>query len=82
MGSVTGEISRMKNEAGESAMGDVVADADLASTRAPEKGGAEVAFMNPGSIRTGIEGPTVSYGNLYTAQPFGNQLTVHTMTGE
>jgi 5'-nucleotidase len=82
VGSVTGEISRMKNEAGESAMGDVIADAQLASTKAPEKGGAEIAFANSGSIRTGIGGPTVSYGNLYTAQPFSNQLTVHTMTGD
>ncbi len=82
VGSVTGEISRMKNDAGESALGDVLADAGLASARAPEKGGAEIAFMNAGSIRTGLEGPTVSYGALYTAQPFGNQLTVHTMTGD
>lgn len=82
VGSVTGEISRMKNEAGESAMGDVIADAQLASTKASEKGGAEIAFTNSGSIRTGIEGPKVSYGNLYTAQPFSNQLTVHTMTGD
>ncbi len=82
VGSVTGEINRERNEAGESAMGDVVADAQLASTRAPEKGGAEIAFMNEGGIRAGIAGPAVSYGNLYTAQPFTNQLTVHTMTGD
>jgi 5'-nucleotidase len=82
VGSVTGEISRTKNEAGESAMGDVVADAQLASTMAPENGGAEIAFMNSGGMRTGITGPAVSYDNLYTAQPFSNQLTVHTMTGD
>jgi 5'-nucleotidase len=82
VGSVTGEISKTKNEAGESAMGEVIADAQLASTRTREKGGAEVAFMNSGGIRTGIEGPAVSYDNLYTAEPFGNQLTVHTMTGD
>ena len=82
VGSITGEISREKNEAGESAMGEVVADANLASTKAQEKGGAEVAFINSGSIRTGLTRLAVSYDNLYTAQPFGNQLTVHTMTGE
>jgi 5'-nucleotidase len=82
VGSVTGEIDRMKNQAGESAMGDVVADAQLASTKTPEKGGAGIAFMNSGGLRAGIAGPTVSYGNLYTAQPFSNQLTVHTMTGD
>ena len=63
-------------------MGEVVADANLASTKAQEKGGAEVAFINSGSIRTGLTRLAVSYDNLYTAQPFGNQLTVHTMTGE
>jgi 5'-nucleotidase len=82
VGSVPGEISRAKNDAGESAMGDVVADAQLASTRAPEKGGAEIAFMNSGGIPAGIDGPAVSYGNLYTAEPFNNQLMVHTMTGD
>jgi 5'-nucleotidase len=91
VGSVTGDITRAVNEAGESPLGDVIADAQLASTSPPGKGGAVVAFMNRGGIRTdlvashqaGGERPgAVTYGELFSVQPFGNVLSVFTMTGE
>jgi len=75
------------NAAVESALGDVIADAQLASMRALEKGGGQIAFMNSGGIRADIDstaatGRTVSFGDLYAVQPFGNRLMVVTMTGE
>ncbi|WP_161571033.1 bifunctional metallophosphatase/5'-nucleotidase [Granulicella sibirica] len=85
VGSIAGEISRKQNAAGESAMGDVIADAQLTSVAAKENGGAELAFMNTGGIRAELPatGPgEVSFGELYAVQPFGNQITVLTMTGE
>ena len=89
VGTVTGEISSRRNDAGESALGDVIADGQLAAVSAPENGGAVVAFMNSGGIRGGIAGRIrpdgmrdVSFGDLYSVQPFGDQLTVSTMTGE
>ncbi|MPY65691.1 bifunctional metallophosphatase/5'-nucleotidase [Deinococcus sp. SDU3-2] len=80
------QITRTANAAGESALGDVIADSQLAATRAPEKGGAVIAFMNPGGIRADLPvrpNPTrtVTYGDVFTVQPFGNTLTVVTLTG-
>jgi 5'-nucleotidase len=91
VGSVTADLLHTANTAGESALGDVVADAQLAATRAPGKGGAVVAFMNTGGLRADIVarppvGSTaageVTYRDLYSVQPFGNVLTVVTLTGE
>jgi 5'-nucleotidase len=90
VGSVTADILRANNTAGESALGDVIADAQLAATKDPLFGGAVVAFMNPGGIRADIvygqssggEGPgQVTYGELFTVQPFSNVMTVMTCTG-
>ncbi|WP_019585596.1 bifunctional metallophosphatase/5'-nucleotidase [Deinococcus apachensis] len=81
------QITRAQNAAGESALGDVIADSQLAATRAPEKGGAVIAFMNPGGIRAdlpvNLPNPQrkVTYGDAFTVQPFGNILTVITLTG-
>jgi 5'-nucleotidase len=91
VGSVTGDIMRRANGAGESALGDVIADAQLTSTHPAGHGGAVVAFMNSGGIRADLlansprpaAGPgDVTYGELFTVQPFGNVMTVLTMTGE
>ncbi len=81
VGSVTAEITRTPNDAGESAMGDLIADAQLEATRAARPGGAQVAFTNNGGIRAGLRGGEVTFGELYTAQPFGNSLVTMTLTG-
>jgi 5'-nucleotidase len=90
VGSQSTDITRSGNAAGESALGDVIADAMLASASPANKGGAVVAFMNPGGIRadltasnsSGGEAPgQVTYSELFTVQPFSNVLTVLTVTG-
>lgn len=90
IGSITADITRAQNAAGESALGDVIADAQLADTRPANKGNAVVAFMNPGGIRTdlifsqisGGEQPgQVTYGESFAVQPFGNTLMTMTLTG-
>jgi 5'-nucleotidase len=85
VGAVTETLRRMQNEqTGESALGDVVADAHLAATSAENLGGAVIAMTNPGGIRADIvkrpDGP-VSYGDVFAAQPFRNQLMTMTLTG-
>ena len=55
-GSVTETLSRTPNNAGESPLGDIIADAQLAATRATSNGGADIAFTNPGGVRTDIAG--------------------------
>jgi len=91
IGRITADITRAQNAAGESALGDVIADAQLAATRPANKGGAVVAFMNPGGIRadlvfnqqSGGERPgEVTFGESFTVQPFGNNLVTMTLTGE
>lgn len=86
VGSVRTALTRRANDAGESALGDVIADAHLAATSAPEKGGAVVAFTNTGGIRADIvpaaSARTITYGDLFGVQPFGNVLTVVTLTGD
>ena len=90
IGSITADITRAQNAAGESALGDVIADAQLADTRPANKGNAVVAFMNPGGIRadlifnqiSGGEKPgQVTYGESFAVQPFGNTLMTMTLTG-
>ncbi|WP_082938277.1 bifunctional UDP-sugar hydrolase/5'-nucleotidase [Mitsuaria sp. 7] len=73
-----------KNEGGGSTMGQLVADAMLAATRAPENGGAQIAFQNNGGVRTGLihrADNTVTFGDLFAALPFSNALVVVEMTG-
>ena len=68
----------------ESALGNLIADAQLHATRSPEQGGAQLSFMNPGGLRADLvpDGQgLVRYGQLYAVQPFGNQLVVKTFTG-
>ena len=90
IGSITANISRTANAAGESALGDVIADAQLDATNDPGFGDAVVAFMNPGGIRADLnfasspagEGDgNVTYGEMFTVQPFGNSMVTMTLTG-
>ncbi|UPJ47340.1 bifunctional metallophosphatase/5'-nucleotidase [Bradyrhizobium sp. 200] len=84
-GSVTATLSRMPNNAGESPLGDIVADAQLAATRLDAKGGAVIAFTNPGGVRADIphkENGAVTYADLFASQPFRNQLVTVTLTGK
>jgi len=83
-GSLTATLSRVPNEAGESPLGDVIADAQLAASRDAKNGGAMIALTNPGGIRTDInrkDDGTVSYGELFASQPFRNRIVTMTLTG-
>ena len=79
---VTADISRQQNEAGESALGDIIADAHLAATKGADDGNAVVAFMNQGGIRDNIRFGSsgtdadgeLTYGEALGVQPFGNSL--------
>jgi 5'-nucleotidase len=83
-GSVTASLSRVPNNAGESVLGDLIADAQLDATRADDNGGAAIAFTNPGGIRSDIvkkPDGAVSYADVFASQPFRNQLVTLTLTG-
>ena len=84
VGRIGAALPREGNNAGESPLGQVIADAQLAATRAPQDGGAQVAFMNPGGIRAGLPMPAdglVRYEDLFAVQPFYNNLVTLTLSG-
>ena len=94
IGKIQGDLLRNPPGAsalGESQLGDVIADAQLAATAPVNLGDADLAFMNPGGIRadlkvsdisSGGEAPgEVTYGEAFTVQPFGNSRVTKTMTG-
>jgi 5'-nucleotidase len=83
-GAITETLSRVPNDAGESPLGDIIADAQLAATSGEADGAAVIAFTNPGGVRTDIPRKAdgaVSYGDLFASQPFRNQLVTLTLTG-
>ncbi len=83
-GSVTETLTHAPNEAGESPLGDIIADAQLAATSAKANGGAVIAMTNPGGIRTDItkkDNSEVTYGDVFASQPFRNQLVTMTLSG-
>jgi 5'-nucleotidase len=92
IGKIQGDLTRTQSSFGESALGDVIADAQLVATEPVNLGDAEIAFMNSGGIRSdllvgaissGGELPgEVTYGEAFTVQPFGNSLVTKTMTGQ
>jgi 5'-nucleotidase len=92
IGTITTDILRdTPTAAGESALGDVIADAQLQATASAGLGDAVVAFMNPGGIRENflfaaseaMEGDgNVTFGEAFAVQPFTNNLVTMTLTGQ
>ncbi|MFL6844436.1 MAG: bifunctional metallophosphatase/5'-nucleotidase [Allosphingosinicella sp.] len=80
IGRMTGPATRDETASREQVLGDLVADAHLAATRAS---GARIAFTNASGIRADIEPAegNVTFGQIFAAQPFGNSLTVKSFTG-
>lgn len=84
VGRMAGTASREHSPSGETAAGNLVADAQWAATRSADKGGAEIAFMNAGGVRADLvvqPDGTVTYGALFSVQPFGNGVVVKSFTG-
>lgn len=63
---------------GDSTMGSVISDAMLEATKAQ---GVQVAFVNAGGVRSGLEKGPVTYGKVIEVQPFGNTLVTLELTG-
>ncbi|WP_217179361.1 esterase-like activity of phytase family protein [Streptomyces sp. AC495_CC817] len=90
VGSVTADITRSETRDAESDLANLVADAQLAATSAPERGGARIALMNPGGVRadlvhassTGGEAPgEITYAEAFAVQPFAGSLVSMDLTG-
>jgi 5'-nucleotidase len=79
------QIKLPANRSSESALGDVIADAQLAATQAQS---AKIAFMNPGGIRADLPiaanikaNNALNFGDVFAVQPFGNSMVVMDLTG-
>jgi len=74
-------LLRKTNDAGESVLGSLIADAALASVRSQ---GAQLAFMNNGGVRRDLEANpdgTVTFGQAQVVLPFGNTTVIMDLTG-
>jgi 5'-nucleotidase len=87
VGAITADITRTPTAAGETPLGDVIADAQLAYTRTNS---AVVALMNPGGVRADLDAEAsaggeaigqITYGETFTVQPFNNLVVTQTLTG-
>ncbi|GIF09729.1 ExeM/NucH family extracellular endonuclease [Actinoplanes siamensis] len=90
LGTITADIKRAytadgaENRGAESPMGNFIADVQLDQTSDPGRGGAQIAFMNPGGLRAdlarGTDG-TVTYSAAFAVQPFANDVVTQTLKG-
>ncbi len=88
LGDVTADFRRAKqpdlseNRGGESTIGNFVADVQLWS--ANQVGTAQIAFMNPGGIRTDLlfaPDGVITFAEAAAVQPFANTLITLNLTG-
>ncbi|MFF7181781.1 5'-nucleotidase C-terminal domain-containing protein [Streptomyces sp. NPDC008121] len=88
-GWIAADINGRGSTAYEKPLGDLIADAQLEGLAPADKGGAQLALMNPGGIRadlvhkaSGAEGDgVVTYGEAFTVQPFTNMMNVVDLSG-
>jgi 5'-nucleotidase len=79
-------VSRTTDASGESALGNLIADAQRADPSVVPEGGEqpEIAFMNPGGIRADLienSDGDVTYEAAFTVQPFNNFDVSMDLTG-
>jgi 5'-nucleotidase len=72
---VAGDITRAENAAGESALGDLLADAQRSVME------TDVAFITTGTLRADLEQGNVTWGDLFTIQPFSGTVVSMKLTG-
>lgn len=76
IGSTSVNLTAIRNDNGESILGDLIADAQRQALN------TDIAFMNPGGIRADINPGDITWGEIYTVQPFNNDMVKMTMTGQ
>jgi 5'-nucleotidase len=76
IGSTSMNLTSLRNDSGESVMGNIVADAQRQAL------GTDFAFMNPGGIRADIDKGKITWEQVYIVQPFNNDLVKMKMTGQ
>ena len=83
VGKVHGDLPKSEGD-GESPAANLIADAQLYATKAKDRGAADISLINATGLRVGITPAadgSVTYGQIFAMQPFGNNLVVKTLTG-
>jgi len=75
VGTAAHDILQAQNPAGESSLGDLIADAQRSAVN------ADLGFMNPGGIRADLFAGNITWGALFTIQPFNNDVVKMKLTG-
>ncbi|MEV0157823.1 ExeM/NucH family extracellular endonuclease [Micromonospora sp. NPDC050686] len=89
LGAITADVKRAYTDGNEdrgkeSALGNFIADVQLAGTKDAGRGGAQIAFMNPGGLRADLlyrTDGTVTYADAFAVQPFANDVVTKSYTG-
>lgn len=84
VGRLPGPVGAAPDSNRERLLGDLIADSQLAWARAPERGGAQIAFMNGFGVRADLiprPDGSVTYGQIFAMMPFGNGIVVKSFTG-
>jgi 5'-nucleotidase len=68
-------VTRSMDSAGESLLGDVVADAQRAVLH------TDVSLMNAGGLRVDLPAGRITWGDILSVHPFNNHVLVVSMTG-
>lgn len=76
IGTAALDITRDQNTAGESALGDMVADSQRAAMK------ADIGFSSSGSVRADLKQGTITWGDLYAVQPFAGTVLSMTLSGD
>ncbi|MCX6462304.1 MAG: bifunctional metallophosphatase/5'-nucleotidase [Pseudonocardiales bacterium] len=79
VGTATADITRAAAPSGETPLGNLIADSQLAGT--DDEQGAVAAFMNPGGVRADLLTGPITYEEAFTVQPFNNVLTTMDLSG-
>jgi 5'-nucleotidase len=68
-------LTRRMSAAGESVLGDFVADAQRTALQ------ADIGLMNAGGLRADLTAGPITWGDVLTLHPFGNRILALAMTG-
>lgn len=75
-------LRAINSKNGESELGRLIAEAQLAAVQENGKPEAQISFMNIGGVRDDIHAGDVTWNDIFTVQPFANDLTIQEITGD
>lgn len=85
VGTATTVINRNAAESGETALGNLIADAQQAAALTASNQGSDFTLMNPGGVRADLQTNSnnqITFGDVFAVQPFGNSIVTLSLTGQ